>query len=163
MICWINLIFLLWKYADVREPNNLIQNHQQFFFLIIYLSTCPHLSTIAYITLHFLLLLLEQIILPTCMYLILSPYGIIQTMQLSMLLLSSHLTLPAGNNFGWIRPQCGIIESRVTVCRVFNSRLLYVVRACNLLVNFCENKRELAYIPVALPLNMKLRNPQCMK
>ena len=72
-------------------------------------------------------------------------------------------TLPAGNNFGWIRPQCGIIESRVTVCRVFNSRLLYVVRACNLLVNFCENKRELAYIPVALPLNTKLRNPQCMK
>ena len=38
---------------------------------------CPHLSTITYITLLFLLLLLEQILLPTRLYLILSPYGII--------------------------------------------------------------------------------------
>ena len=30
--------------------------------------------------------------------------------------------LPVGNNFSWIRPQCEIIESRVTACRVFFSR-----------------------------------------
>ena len=55
-------------------------------------------------------------------------------------------TLPAGNNLGWIRPQCGIIESRVTACRVYFSRLLYVARACTLLVSFVK-------MNVSLPIN----------
>ena len=55
-------------------------------------------------------------------------------------------TLPAGNNLGWIHPQRGIIEPRVNAYRGYFSRLLYVARACNLLVSSVKTN-------VSLPIN----------
>ena len=72
-------------------------------------------------------------------------------------------TLPMGNNFDWIHPQRGNIESRVTACRVFFSRFLYVSQACSLLVSSVKTN-------VSLPINQwrflwtgKPRNLQHMK
>ena len=56
------------------------------------------------------------------------------------------ITLTTGNNLGWIRPQCEIIESRTNAYRGFFSRLLYVVRACYLLVSSVKTN-------VSLPIN----------
>ena len=72
MAHWINLIFLLWKYGDVRQPNNLIYI---IYKICLFLDHAfKYLSTITYITLLFLLYLLEQILLPTYLYLILFCY-----------------------------------------------------------------------------------------
>ena len=60
--------------------------------------------------------------------------------------LSPFKTLPAGNNLGWICPQRKIIESCVTAYRVFFLRLLYLARACNLLVSSVK-------MNVSLPIN----------